>query len=113
MNNDASWQDILLAARNNFDGTVDETPAQEMPQEEKNTSTLDIILEKKGRGGKVATIVTGFTISDDKVKDIASKMKTKLGTGGSARGGEILIQGDRRKDVLEYLKTIGFKARII
>ena len=113
MNNDASWQDILLAARNNFAGTVDETPAHEMPQEEKNTSTLDIILEKKGRGGKVATIVTGFTISDDKVKDIASKMKTKLGTGGSARGGEILIQGDRRKDVLEYLKTIGFKARII
>lgn len=113
MNNDASWQDILLAARNNFAGTVDETPAHEMPQEEKNTSTLDIILEKKGRGGKVATIVTGFTISDDKVKDIASKMKTRLGTGGSARGGEILIQGDRRKDVLEYLKTIGFKARII
>lgn len=113
MNNDASWQDILLAARNNFAGTVDETPAHEMPQEEKNTSTLDIILEKKGRGGKVATIVTGFTISDDKVKDIASKMKTRLGTGGSARGGEILIQGDRRKDVLEYLKTTGFKARII
>lgn len=113
MNNDASWQDILLAARNNFAGTVDETPAQEMPQEEKNTSTLDIILEKKGRGGKVATIVTGFTISDDKVKDIASKMKTKLGTGGSARGGEILIQGDRRKDILEYLKATGFKARII
>lgn len=113
MNNDASWQDILLAARNNFAGTVDETPAHEMPQEEKNTSTLDIILEKKGRGGKVATIVTGFTISDDKVKDIASKMKTKLSTGGSARGGEILIQGDRRKDVLEYLKATGFKARII
>lgn len=76
-------------------------------------SRLDIILEKKGRGGKVATIVTGFVIDDDEVSALASKMKASLGTGGSARGGEILIQGDKRDAVLKFLIKQGYKARII
>lgn len=74
---------------------------------------LDIILEKKGRGGKVATIVTGFTLDDEEVSAIASKMKSSLGTGGSSRGGEILIQGDKRDAVLKFLTSQGYKARII
>jgi translation initiation factor 1 len=74
---------------------------------------LDIIFERKGRGGKTATIITGFTVSDDQVSDIAARLKRKLGAGGSARGGEILIQGDRRNDVLKLLTDMGLKARII
>lgn len=74
---------------------------------------LDIVLEKKGRGGKIATIVTGFTMSDDEVSALASRMKSSLGTGGSARGGEILIQGDKRDAVLSFLTKQGYKARII
>ena len=73
---------------------------------------LDIILEKKGRGGKVATIVVGFEMSDDEVASLASKMKSSLGTAGSARGGEILIQGDKRDAVLKFLTKQGYKARI-
>lgn len=76
-------------------------------------SRLDIILEKKGRGGKIATIVAGFAMEDDELSALASKMKTSLGTGGSARGGEILIQGDKRDAVLKFLTKQGFKARII
>lgn len=74
---------------------------------------LDIILEKKGRGGKIATIVTGFLMDDNEVEQLASKMKSTLGTGGSARGGEILIQGDKREAILKYLTKHGYKARII
>lgn len=74
---------------------------------------LDIILEKKGRGGKIATIVTGFLMNDNEVEQLASKMKSALGTGGSARGGEILIQGDKREAILKYLTKHGYKARII
>lgn len=83
--------------------------------EEKTSSQprLDIILEKKGRGGKIATIVTGFTMTDEEVDSLASKMKSSLGTGGSARGGEILIQGDKRDAVLKFLTKQGYKARII
>ena len=50
---------------------------------------------------------------DDEVEDLASKMKRRLGTGGSVRGGEILIQGDRRQAVLDFLTAEGYKARII
>ena len=74
---------------------------------------LDIIVERKGRGGKVATIVAGFTIDDNEVAEIATRLKRKLGTGGSARDGEILIQGDRARSVQEALGAMGFKSRII
>lgn len=74
---------------------------------------LDVLLDKKGRKGKAATIVAGFTLSDDEVEEIARKLKTRLGCGGSSRGGEILIQGDKRREVAEALSALGFKARII
>ncbi|MBR5898201.1 MAG: translation initiation factor [Muribaculaceae bacterium] len=112
-NND--WQSSLQAF---LDSNPDlpqgeETPAPEPQNETKKHPRLDIIFEKKGRAGKTATIVSGFILDDDEVAAIASKMKSRLGTGGSARGGEILIQGDRRKDVLAFLTENGFKARII
>lgn len=74
---------------------------------------LDIVLDRKGRKGKEATIVAGFTMADDEVARVAATLKQRLGCGGSARGGEILIQGDKRKQVLELLVAQGFKARII
>lgn len=74
---------------------------------------LDILLDRKGRKGKDATIIAGFTIDDEAVASLAGTLKQKLGTGGSARGGEILIQGDKRKPVLELLTKLGYKARII
>lgn len=74
---------------------------------------LDIILDKKNRKGKAATIICGFTCSDSEVSEIAGRLKQRLGTGGSARGGEILIQGDKRQQVLAALTDLGFKARII
>ena len=98
-----------------------------MPEEPENTSEqdkgdalqqqgktrLDIVLERKGRGGKQATIVTGFVVDDEALKQVASQLKRTLGVGGSARGGEILIQGDFRQRVLDQLESMGFKARII
>lgn len=90
------------------DNAADETPAPE-----RQTARLDVIVERKGRGGKVATIISGFTVSDAAVDDIASRLKRTLGTGGSARGGEILIQGDRADAVLKALTEMGLKARKI
>lgn len=74
---------------------------------------MDIVTERKGRAGKTATIVSGFTIDDDEIESLASEMKRRLGCGGSVRGGEILVQGDRRQAVLDFLLSKGFKARII
>lgn len=112
-NND--WQSSLQAfLDSNPDIPEGEDIAETQPEKTSGqNSRLDIILERKGRAGKSATIVSGFTIPDEEVAMIASRMKSQLGTGGSARGGEILIQGDRRKDVLDFLVSSGYKARII
>ena len=74
---------------------------------------LDIILDRKGRKGKPATIVAGFTISDEAVEDLARSLRRSLGVGGSSRGGEILIQGDKRQELLRLLTERGLRARII
>ncbi len=79
----------------------------------RQTERLDIIIDRKGRAGKVATIISGFTIGDDEIAEIATKLKRSLGVGGSARGGEILIQGDRAKQVHELLTKMDLKSRII
>ncbi len=111
------WQAALGGLLDDLGGAPvsEENDACNVETEGKSTETarLDVIMEKKGRGGKTATIVTGFTVDDDEVARIASQLKTRLGAGGSSRGGEILIQGDRRKDVVAQLQKMGMKARII
>lgn len=108
------WQAGLQAfLDSNPDLPQGEEPIVESEEKTLSQPRLDIILEKKGRGGKIATIVTGFTMTDEEVDSLASKMKSSLGTGGSARGGEILIQGDKREAVLKFLTKQGYKARII
>jgi len=118
--NTTDWKDALGKAFNM--PVPEETPDAEQqpqdqnqgsPQEQQGKTVLDIVLERKGRGGKQATIVTGFVVDDEALKDVASQLKRKLGVGGSARGGEILIQGDFRQRVLAELTSMGFKARII
>lgn len=93
--------------------TASTEPAQGDALQQQGKRMLDIILERKGRAGKQATIVTGFACDEAALKDVASQLKRHLGVGGSARGGEILIQGDFRQRVLDKLLDMGFKARII
>ena len=76
---------------------------------ESQRGRLVIEMERKGRGGKTATIISGFSIDDEGVGLIAAHLKKSLGTGGSARGGEILIQGDRREAVRDNLRKLGLK----
>lgn len=91
-----------------------DTPSENIPEGfSAEKARLDIILDKKGRKGKAATIIAGFTVGDATIEDIARRLKQRLGTGGSARGGEILIQGDKRSAVAEALKSLGLKCRII
>ncbi|MDE5838859.1 MAG: translation initiation factor [Paramuribaculum sp.] len=106
------WLDQLSSLRDSLPEGED-TLAQETIEPEVKSPRLDIVFEKKGRAGKQATIVCGFECDDVTLKDIASKLKKTLGCGGSARDGEILIQGDRRQDTLKALAAMGFKARII
>lgn len=71
---------------------------------------VSIFYERKGRHGKEATIIAGLdSLSDDDLACLASTLKRRLGTGGSARGGEILLQGDRRDEVRRILDTLGYR----
>lgn len=119
--NQIDWKEALGKAFNvpmpNEDTAPDKAAAQEKTRgdalQQQGKQMLDIFLERKGRAGKQATIVTGFACDDEALKQVASRLKRGLGVGGSARGGEILIQGDFRQRVLDQLTDMGFKARII
>lgn len=69
---------------------------------------LKVILDKKQRRGKVVTLVEGFSGIEDDFQDLAKQLKTKCGTGGSAKDGIILIQGDCKKKIFEYLIEWGY-----
>ena len=81
--------------------------------EQQGKQVVNIVLDKKGRNGKKATIIENLNIDDESLKELAAQLKRACGVGGSARGGEILIQGDRRQQVLDLLQGMGFKARVI
>lgn len=108
MKND--WQGALGALLNS--GNLPEgedVTAEETAEKAPSKGRLVISYERKGRGGKEATIISGFTESHEEVAALASQLKSKLGTGGSARGGEILIQGNRREQLIPMLRKLGYR----
>jgi translation initiation factor 1 len=68
--------------------------------------------EVKGRKGKTVTIVSGFQINADELKNLATQLKRSCGTGGSVKDGVIIIQVDHRDTLVSELNKRGFKAKI-
>lgn len=107
------WKDMLSQLRDNLPEDEDnpqanssnlETPDLKPLRKEK----IHIVIEKKGRKGKTATIAEGFKCSDDELEEIASKAKRHLGVGGSARAGEILMQGECKDRFAAFLRNLGY-----
>ncbi len=72
---------------------------------------LRVSLDRSGRAGKTVTLVTGFVGTSADLESLSKILKTRCGTGGSAKDGEILIQGDVRDKVLSILASAGYKAK--
>lgn len=89
----------------------EETPTQEPIKAEMEPQLLRVEMER--RNGKPATIVSGFTCDDVEIKELAKELKVTCGTGGSVRGGEILIQGDMRQKLALFLQQKGHKVKRI
>lgn len=82
----------------------EETPA---PSSQKLTVSLD----RRNRGGKQVTLVTGFRGRHDDLAELGRTLKVKCGVGGTAKDGEITIQGDFRDKITAILTVMGYKAK--
>lgn len=85
--------------------TNEELEEETLPKDKQN---LRVLIEKKNRGGKTATVVKGFTGSENDLKELAKMLKTRCGVGGNAKDGEIIIQGELKEKVIELLKKDGY-----
>jgi translation initiation factor 1 len=70
---------------------------------------LKVRLDNKKRGGKTVTLVEGFIGTEEDFQALGKDLKNFCGTGGSAKDGEIIIQGDQRDKVLQWLLKNGYK----
>ena len=115
------WREKLGAAFNMEVPSDEDIKQAQNPVEEpagdalaqQGKQMVNVLLDKKGRNGKKVTLVTDLLCDDEALKELAAELKRQCGVGGSARGGEILIQGDFREKIVELLKKKGFKARVI
>ena len=70
---------------------------------------LKVRLDTKHRAGKAVTLVEGFIGKEEDLEDLGKKLKSFCGTGGSAKDGEIIIQGDQREKVMQWFGKNGYK----
>ena len=77
-----------------------------LPKEQK----LKIRLDTKHRAGKAVTLIEGFVGKNEDLEDLCKKLKSFCGTGGSAKDGEIIVQGDHRNKVLQWLIRNGYSS---
>lgn len=95
----------------NPDFTYEEETVEEVVTLEPAKQNLIVSIDRKGRAGKQVTLVTGFVGSSDDLAELGRTLKVKCGVGGSAKDGEITIQGDFRDRVTALLKDMGYKAK--
>lgn len=110
MSNDwKSRLNVVYSTNPDYSYDTEEDPELEtLPPKHQN---LKVMLDKRNRGGKVVTLVTGFVGTEDDMKTLGKLLKTKCGVGGSVKDGEIIVQGDFREKVMQLLTSMEYKCK--
>ncbi len=100
---------VVYSTNPDFQYSFDDEQEQEtlIPSEQ----TLYVSIDRKQRGGKEVTLIEGFVGSDDDLKELGKLLKSKCGVGGTAKDGEIIVQGNFRDKVIELLQKEGYKTK--
>ncbi len=102
-------KNVVYSTNPDFDFEFNEEENQEtLPPSEQ---TLYVQLDRKQRGGKEVTVITNFIGDEEDLKDLGKTLKSKCGTGGSAKDGEILVQGNNVQKVMDLLQQMGYKTK--
>lgn len=103
------WKERLnVVYSTNPDFSYETEESEEQETLPRNAQKLRVRIEKNHRGGKSVTIVSGFIGSEADLKELGKMLKTKCGVGGSAKEGELLVQGEFKEKVVELLKKEGY-----
>lgn len=108
MNNKKNKDGVVYSTNSNFTYAVQPHQGANIPPQQQN---LKVMLDKKNRGGKSVTLVTGFIGKEEELEKLGRELKSKCGVGGAVKEGEILIQGDHRDRVVLLLTGMGYKVK--
>lgn len=86
-------------------------PRQPARDEEPASQTIRVVADRKRRGGKVVTVASGFALTADSLAALATTLKKKCGAGGTAKDGEIEVQGEHLSVVAGELRKLGYRVR--
>ena len=104
--NKKNRQGVVYSTNPDYDYSYEsEEPMETLPT---NQQKLRVAIDRKQRKGKEVTLVTGFVGSADDLKDLGKLLKSKCGVGGSAKDGEIMVQGNHKQKVIDLLKSAGY-----
>ncbi len=101
---------VVYSTNNDFEFDFDEKTVETLPY---NQQKLTVLLDKKARAGKKVTIIAGFVGTSQDLEILCKKIKSLCGCGGVAKDNEILIQGDFKDKILEYLIKENYKVKKI